>query len=195
MCRTYRAGDLLLFLGDDPIGRAIARVTCPPWYWPEFRRRPHWRFISHVAVCCDWHSQTLLIESTTFCDRPCLIRGKVVAGMQAHFPWARAAAHVGPIWRLRPAAGWALTNEQRNELARFVHYEFDQPYDLLGALRAPTRWPAIHKQQGRFCDDFAAAFLQRAGLMAIANPKGFTPSSLAKKLIANGNFDPPIRLK
>lgn len=192
---SFRAADVLLFSGHDRVSQLIKLGSVPPWYWPCFRAEPHWRWISHVAICFDYHSETLLVESTTLNDVPCAIRKVKVAGVQAHDPRERIAAYNGHVWRMRPARGWDLSNTKRDELTKFLYWQFDQPYDALGAIRSATWFPGEYSRQVRFCSDLNAASLSRVGLLAVSNPKKFTPSGLVGLLHRNGNFPAPLRIK
>jgi hypothetical protein len=190
----FYAGDVLLFAGIDAVSRAIRFGTSPPWYWPVVRG-PHWRCISHLAFICDWHSLPLLIESTTLTEARCAIRDVVTQGVQAHFPLPRIARYEGAVWLLRPDPSWRLSHDDRSDLTRFVHHQLGRRYDLEGAVRSASLFPAEYRNQVRFCSDLGASALQRVGLLSISNPKRYTPSGLARTLVANGNFQPPVRLK
>lgn len=194
----FRAGDVLLFSGCDPASLAIKLASVPPWYWPVWRpweKTPHWRWISHVALICDWHSEPLLIESTTMNDYPCAVRHIRTHGVQAHRPAGRVERYDGWVWRMRPVRGWELTNERRDELAKFVHWQFGERYDFGGAMRSVTRWPTLYREQRRFCSDLLHAALARVGLVALDNPKRYSPSRCAGLMYGNGNFSKPKLIK
>ncbi len=195
LAENFRAGDVLLFSGRDRVSTLIKLASVPLLYWPGVQlalhplaRQPHWRWISHVAICCDWHSEVILVESTTMNDEPCLVRHVRIDGVQAHEPKRRIAGYPGVVWRMRPAPGWELTNARRDELTRFVHWQFGEGYDFAGAARSASWLPDVYRQAVRFCSDLAAACLTRIGYLAVSNPKGYTPSGLAGALYRNGNF-------
>lgn len=189
----FRPGDSFAFLGRSLPSRLIARLSCPPLYWPEFRailrREPHYRYCSHFGMCCDYHGKTWLVESTTLCETPCLYHEKRVSGVQAHYPSDRIEAYDGYVWRFRPAEGWRLTNDERSALTRLIYHQLENHYDLLGALRSATDFPAVRREQVRFCSDLVAAAYMRVGRLGLTNSKGYTPSGLAKTLVNNGNFE------
>ena len=123
------------------------------------------------------------------CDQPCLYHGEPVSGVQAHYPSDRLQEYDGYVWRFRPAEGWRLSNDERSDLTKLIYHQFDDHYDLGGALRSVTDCPAIYREQVRFCSDLVATAYMRVGRLGLSNSKGYTPSGLAKTLVNNGNFE------
>ena len=77
----FQPGDLVACYGSDWISRVIQWVTWSPFSTSELRLGP-----SHVAIMTESDRGLLWVESTTLCPHPCVVRGELVSGCQAHEP-------------------------------------------------------------------------------------------------------------
>jgi hypothetical protein len=185
----FLPGDQLYFLGDDEFSRAIAWRTAS-WSQVFFGLR-----FSHVGICAEVEYQgksgVFLFESTTFCDEPCLITGKKIAGVQAHLPQARVDAYPGKVWRLRLTD--PLDEEESRGLSKFLSGEIGKPYDARRAALLAGGWFQNWSQlaptsDAWFCSELAAAALKRVDRVVdrSADPESFSPNSLATASLHSG---------
>jgi len=174
----FRPGDVLACFGRDWSSRLITAWTCGP---------------SHVGVVCApdpaWGcgAAPVLVESTSFCDRPCRYRGEKVAGVQVQDPHARVRDYGGrvDVWRLLPDE--ALADGESRLLTALLDRRLREatPYDFAGAAKAGTRvlkfcvYPDAHSV---FCSELVARAFMRLGRLRRGNPEGYTPGRLVREL-------------
>lgn len=179
----FTPGDLITFHGCDPVSRVIEVATLGP---------------SHVGIICLHNNEPLLVESTTLCPWPCVIRGIHWNGVQAHRPEDRIETYPGSVERLRLAPIWSLSNDESELLSRIlIRHCVGQPYDLAGALVSGTRllkWSRLlpYADLGsQFCSEMVAAVLMRLARMPIRNPALYNPASLVRALRRSGVYSRP----
>lgn len=180
---TFHPGDLLLFSGRDWTSRVIEWATRGP---------------SHVGMLCP-HADygPLVYESTTLCDEPCVITGKRIQGVQAHFPASRIARYPGTVALLRLMPAWRLNRDEVALLHRWLSHVISETYDLRGAILSGTRlfkWTALmpYPDLGSlFCSELCAAALMRLHRMPLENPSIYNPASLLRELRRCGTYAAP----
>ena len=103
---------------------------------------------SHVALCCEYAGQVLLWESTTLCNVPCFICGKLHSGTQATDPETRVKNYHGSVYWMRLRDKLAPSEVQR--LAYWLIREYGKPYDMKQCL-----WsiPSLHLYPSQGYDD------------------------------------------
>lgn len=190
----FQPGDILACYGTDAAARSITRWTswtpCA-WRWhlpPQLRRGP-----SHVGIITTSHlpnEAPLLVESTTFCDHPCLIRGRVVTGCQAHWPEQRiddyvsAGGHVD-VYRIDPDLYRLIDVEALSHFFRgFVFRGIG--YDMSGAIVSGgslARWLFADSDLNKvFCSELIARGLMAFSLLNYDVPSRFHPARLLRDL-------------
>lgn len=198
--RTYepQPGDIAACYGRDPLSLVIRIGTYWPLSPPGLRLGP-----SHVALMAPGppsrgHEQ-LWYESTTMCNRECLMQGEAVSGVQVH-RWAdRAADYTSRgsrvvIYRLVPGETLAAEDAHRLKLMLMDLVAAQIDYDYRGALTSGTwlcKW--IGNQLGRytgslFCSDQIAMLLMRLNRLRRGNPNYYTPAGLLRELVRNGVY-------
>lgn len=212
----YQAGDLIAFAGRDPLSHGIAWRTC------TWRQLLTGRWFSHVGIICDYspakggnvglgslhHGQlrpgenrgahrTILVESTTFDNRPCFIRGVHIKGVQAHLPTVRVSEYPGSVWRLRlrrPLATW-----ERQALSQFCLSTLGQPYNYRRAAELATFfWQRTRELREEtpaadswFCSDHALTALKACDRVDHDHdPEEFSPGGLVRLVERSGEVWP-----
>ena len=139
----------------------------------------------------------LLFESTTLCDEPCVLTGKLISGVQAHEPESRIDGYPGDVARLRLMPAWRLGRREVELLHNWLMHVASEPYDLRGALISGTRlfkWTALmpYPDLGSlFCSELCAAALMRLHRMPLENPSAYSPASLVRELRRCGTYGAP----
>ncbi|MGD9644292.1 MAG: hypothetical protein AB7U73_01180 [Pirellulales bacterium] len=193
----FRAADILAFSGRSRLSRLIKAATVPPWYW----FRAHWRCVNHVAILArlkddDGTARLFAIEATTQASEPCAITHRLVSGVQAHLPTRLVASYPGYVFRAR--INWASKVQwtEHQLLSDFLQQFVGQPYDYLDAVRSATGRSHLPSLKSLFCSEVVAAALVRIGrLPADQAPDRYTPAKLMKRLVYNGIYDTPVRIK
>ena len=190
------AGDQFYFLGNDELSRAIA---CKTANWRQWLIGPKF---SHVAIAADvpasiitphYCGRVLLFESTTMCRSPCVLKGALIDGVQAHDPARRVAEYPGQVWRLRLTD--PLEEEERRKLSAFLLNEIGKPYDWKRALRLAGRHfdaAMLAPTAGaRFCSELNAVGLKRVDRIGRDHdPEALSPNSLARLMLHSGEVWP-----
>jgi len=187
----FRVGDVIGFSGSDLISRAIKLATVPPWYWLS----AHWRCVSHVGICVHWHDKTVMVESTTFNNEPCIITKQKIKGVQAHLPRERVENYPGYVFRMRLDERWRFNKWDAKHFSSDVLSYIGFPYDTLGAIRSATDVPAYANHKRQFCSKVVSAALARANRLPLSNSNSYTPSGLMHRLYDVETYDEGIRLK
>ena len=186
----FRPGDLAACFGRGAAARVISWATASPLAPHGLRVGP-----SHVAVVCQHRGRPLWVESTTLCRRPCMMRGRPVAGVQAHPPEARVRDYAGAGGRVdvyRFVGFAALSGEEEALLHRLLVRDAvggAGRYDLGGALVSGTRLLRLlpgAELRTLFCSELAAAAVMRLGRMNHENPARFHPARLLRRLVRTG---------
>jgi hypothetical protein len=168
---SWRAGDLVLFYGTSWQSRAIEIGTRGP---------------SHVGIILEVHGRPLLYESTTLCDLPCELTGKLVRGVQGHTPEKRISAYAGSVYRmpLRVQLDAALSNLLTATALR--DFPPGTPYDLVGAIGSGPRlkhwrWLVPYPDLASiFCSALCARLLQCVNRMNWHDPTCYSPADVVR---------------
>lgn len=181
-----RHGDVLFFYGRDLISRIIEVATRGP---------------SHVAIVCEHQGRQLIVESTTLCPWDCVITGKRIDGVQAHYWQDRIATYPGRVDRLRLLPHWELTAEESALMSHLlIDHWIGRPYDLRGALISGTkflkltRWVRYPDLGSQFCSELVAAVLMRLGRLPLGNAQIYNPASLVRALRRCGTYAAPVTI-
>lgn len=193
---TFEPLDIAACYGTDWTAKAIRIGTASPLFAPfGLKFGP-----SHVAVMAQHEGRMLWTESTTLCAHPCLIRGKIENGCQAHEPGERIADYVDAggrvdIWRLDPIQ--SLSMDESELASRIIVRHFIRAnihYDMRGAMLSGTRfikrlWFLFGARVDEvFCSELIAHLLMRLGRMNIDNPTKYNPASLLRTLVWTGMY-------
>lgn len=192
---ALQPGDLMACWSGDAIGRAITLGTMQPWAPRGLRLGP-----SHVAIVCRHRGQPLWVESTTLCDTPCAITGRPMVGVQTHLPEDRLPSYAaGRVVRYRLTPINRLSDAESSLLTHILLHHFlgrASPYDLSGAVLSGLRCGRIVRavlgaDLGEvFCSELAAAVLMRLGRLNRADPAGYSPARLLRRLVRTGVYAP-----
>lgn len=188
-------GDLAACYGADRISRGITWATANPLAPAGLRLGP-----SHVAVIVpQLQGGPVWCESTTLCERPCLLRRKPVSGCQAHRPPERIADYLSAggrveIWRLSRID--RLRQPEIEILREIVLHDFvgnGLGYDIGGALLSGRRLRTLPRLlcadlESLFCSELVAAVLMRLNRLNRANPSWYNPSRLLRQLFREGTY-------
>jgi hypothetical protein len=191
----WEPGDLAACYGSDAASRVISWGTASALGPAGLRLGP-----SHVAIVCHYAGDPLWVESTTFCDRPCAIRGRATSGVQAHGPEDRVRdyeSNGGAVVRYRLTDINSLSRDESRLLTQILVGRFVRPglhYDLSGAILSGTRvfqltrlFPAADLHS-LFCSELVAAVLMRLNRMNHANPTRYNPARLLRELVRSGKY-------
>jgi len=188
----YRPGDILAFWGREWRSKIIQAVTGGP---------------SHVGIVAEWplpdpsggwELANVLVESTTLCNRPCLLAGRHVDGVQAQWPRLRVGDYWGRAKLFRLAPHWELDQKENDDLTVLLDRWMGTPYDYRGALWSGTRvlkyLPRMpYSDLGSlFCSELIAASLQRLGRLCVTNAGFFNPGTLIRSLVKSGVYLPGV---
>jgi len=183
-------GDLLACYGGDRAARAISVVTASVFAPRGLRLGP-----SHVGIVLG----SYLYESTTLCDEPCVVAGRRVSGVQAHYPKSRIDSYVnggGRVQTYRLTDPWRLSPASLRHLWAIVDVMIAQgtPYDTPGAALSGARlyqrsrkFPAADFRRF-FCSELVALLLQVSGRLDVENPTRFNPGKLLRRLVSTGVY-------
>ena len=191
----YQPGDIVACYGHDLTSRIISWGTASLVAPRRLSLGP-----SHVAMLCHYEGAPLWVESTTLCSTPCVIRGQLVAGAQAHFPDDRiddyaASGGRAELYRLSPLMQLSLKEcKLLNGLLIEQLVKKRVRYDLAGAIFSGTRafqltrlFPGADLNE-LFCSELVAAVSMRLGRMNHGNPTRFNPARLLRELVRHGTY-------
>ena len=210
----FSPGDILGFSGDSWKSSMINIATYGIPYWG----------LSHVGIVAEvmdedvvshhHHALTLsylkgrpheprlllLFESTFGCPMPCVIRGKVGNGAQAHDIGKRIEQYGGKVWHyplycnLRPLASRSMT--------RFLLDHLGRNYDAIGAVRAGGvgfSWleSRLRKEDlsSLFCSEYCAGAHKYINLLDTHSASRWSPNLLTRVERRRGILLKPRRLK
>lgn len=191
----FAPGDIAACYGRDWQSRLISWGTASVLAPRRLRVGP-----SHVAILCEHAGDLAWVESTTCCPSPCLIRGRPVAGVQAHRPrdriadYAAQGGHVD-LYRLTEINRLEASESQLLSTILIDHFLLPgRPYDVAGALLSGTRlfqltrlFPGANLDE-LFCSELVAAVAMRLNRMNHANPTRFNPARLLRTLVESGKY-------
>ena len=194
----FEPGDLIACYGRDPLSWVIEWGTGSLVAPRGLRRSP-----SHVAIICaapEVDPDPVWVESTTLCDRTCLIRKAAVSGVQVHHPaeriedYLRSGGRVD-VYRLTDINRFGKGESQL--LSKILLDYFVRPalpYDYAGAALSGTRvfqwtrWFPAADLQSLFCSELVAAVLMRLNRLNHDNPTRFHPGRLLRELVRTGKY-------
>lgn len=193
----FRPGDILACYGTCPVARAIRRWTYRPWYRDQrLRCAP-----SHVGIIADLPvsgmTTRVLVESTSLCDRDCLITGRPVSGVQAHGPEGRVWDYLrggGWVDQYRPTEACEFNDAELGRLAILCRAMAGHDYDTIGAgfsgLAITRRWlNRTADLSTLFCSELVARLLQCLNRMNWSNPSNWTPGDLIREAVCTGVYE------
>jgi hypothetical protein len=173
---AFQPGDVLAFHGTGVMSRLIELATWGP---------------SHVGMIAEWGGEKVMVESTSLCTRPCLIRGTVVHGVQVHYPEERITDYNGAaeLYRLVPL--WSLSESESALLTRILQHLVNEHvgYDFSRAALSGTRvlkWLEYPDPGSQFCSELIAGMVMRLGRFPISNPAAYNPAGLIRTLQSTG---------
>jgi hypothetical protein len=192
--RDFRAGDLLLFRGENWKSFAIALGTSLPSQWIAGCAP------SHLGIISDYEGRPILFESTTLCTLPCEILKRPVQGVQAHDPRRRIEAYGGRVWHMRladderldePLADW-----QSKRLTDFCLRHLGESYDFAGLTRT---WLWSHlvtflrpPRHMTVCSRFVARAAREARIVGQnIIPDKVSPAYIAREWPREEIYEPP----
>lgn len=189
---SIEPGDIVGFSSCDATGFWVNIGTLGIPFWS----------ISHVAIAAAHPStgQTLLFESTSKCSLHCVIRKRMVSGVQAHYPRARINTYRGKVWHypLRKR----LTTEQSALLTESCVNYLEVGYDAIGAFRSratPWGWLERHWRpeslQALFCSEYCAAMEREIGVFPTGDVSKWSPNSFCRAMSNRATVKMPGRLK
>lgn len=187
-----KAGDIVGFAGYSwqSAGVNIATYGIPWWS------------ISHVGIMATSPDGILrLFESTTLDgDYPCEIKGKPIAGTQAHSLDATLRRYRGAVWHYplyRP-----LYPQEDHRLTQFLMDTLGLPYDMIGAFRSAgvgLSWvESLFRDENLtsiFCSEWTVAAYTLVGLYATDNASRWNPARMLRRFRRLKILRKPRRLK
>ena len=195
----FQPGDIAACFGTAPISRLISWATASPLLRAPagLRLGP-----SHVAIGAFMGHRTVWVESTSLCERICLVRGERVVGCQVHEPADRVEDYLaegGSVLLFRPTRLWRFNPQDRRELSRLLINDFvrnETAYDTRGALLSGSHVLQRLSCFGTanltnlFCSEKIAAVLQRFGRLWSDKHAGkFNPGTLMRWLVRMGVYE------
>lgn len=192
--RRPKAGDLLFFSACTKLGILINLGTIGI---PGFG-------LSHAAILACHPSrpgtQPLVFESTMTYNEPCVIQGRNIDGVQAHYLFPRVRNYPGKVW-LYPLAV-PLTEEQSARLSQFCFVSLGTSYDKDGAVRSRflgLGWLGrlLYNREdltSLFCSEFQVSCLNRLRLTS-QNASGFNPNAAGRFVLRKRICTRPRRMK
>jgi len=189
--KVVKAGDVLGFSG---CGFASAVINLATYGIPGFG-------CSHVAIFGETDDKRLLVfESTSLSSIPCVIRGSVFSGTQAHELDAMLQSYDGKVYHYplyRPL--YVAENER---LTQFLMETLGTSYDMTGAFRTAgvgLSWvESLLRPQDLtqiFCSEWVASALSVVGICPTSNASRWNPNRLIRHLRRNQIVCKPRRLK
>jgi hypothetical protein len=136
--------------------------------------------LSHVGIVGEHEGRLTLVESTTEVESPCVVTGKIVRGVQAHWLHERIESYHGKVWHY-PLVRDLYPHESRR-LNKFLRWHLGCPYDDIGAFRAGgIGWSWIESRlhanslASLFCSELCAAAHSDIGLFETSRPARWSP--------------------
>ena len=153
------------------------------------------RGLSHIGIAAlsplASYPGIVLFESTTTCNRPCLIEGQVVHGVQCQKLIERVADYekIGRSW-VYPL--WVpLTDPEANQLTVCCEGDCGKQYDYEGAIRsrqlglgwlARMVYPRAENLHALFCSELVAQRLRGLERLDVSNVSDWAPNPLAREM-------------
>lgn len=189
----WQPGDIAACFGTGPLSLAISTATAWPFAPRGLKLGP-----SHVAIIGRLTGgRPGWFESTSLCDRECLIRDEPVQGCQVHAPEDRVADYGGRVLQYRPHPAWQFGTDERVALSLMLAdcVRNETGYDTRGALLSRSHvlqhlsCLAGEPLAALFCSELLALVLQRFGrLCPNTHPGRFHPGSLLRRLVKTGIY-------
>lgn len=205
----FQSADIVAFTGNSPTSKRIRFATCSDISHvagiakisPQQLRKAARE--NHLAIPQIDHFQTRLVlfESTTLNDRPCLITGKHISGVQAHDPAQRCREYDGGVRVYRLTPDWKTKFERGTgpeDLGDFLLSRLGRPYDAFEALESGSRvlqylavwrWFANlfdcsreNHSQRLFCSEYLASVWRLVNLYPSGSISKVSPAKFIKQL-------------
>ena len=190
-----KAGDIIGFSGRHWYSAAINICTLGIPY----HSISHVGIVSHMLDGC-YGGRLLMFESTDEPGDPCEVKGKIVAGVQAHSPYRSIEYYNGKVWHYPLHRRLYLHEECR--LTGFLDSMLGLPYDNPGAVRSGGFFFSMLESAFRgqdlsrlFCSELVAASLSATGIFHTTNASRWSPNKLIRRLRLEGIIHAPRRLK
>lgn len=178
-----RPGDVIGFSDLSSLGRWINYTT---WGLPGWG-------LSHIAIVATSpldDGEAVVFESTSSCNRPCLVSKRVVRGVQCHWLQNRIADYHGRAW-VYPLAE-PLGEIASRLLLQLCFNDCGIPYDYWGAFRSRSLglgWLArlIHPRpenlRAYYCSEFVAERLRDLKRLDVDNVSEWAPNPLMREAL------------
>ena len=181
-----KSGDLIGFSGYSLSGLIINLGTFGiPFY-----------DLSHIGIVADYKGELVLFESTTLCEQPCLVQGKLVSGAQAHNLTTRIDTYKGRTWHyplIRP-----LPQKHSEKLSQHLLKDIGKPYDMLGAIRSGgwlfskiESWFRDEDLNNLFCSEWVANAHHHIDLFRTRSSSRWSPNSYVRETYRRGITNKP----
>ena len=153
------------------------------------------RGLSHIGIAAlsplASYPGIVLFESTTTCNRPCLLEGQVVHGVQCQPLIERVADYekIGRSW-VYPLAV-PLTDVQAELLTALCVADCGKPYDYAGAIRsrqlglgwlARMVYPRAENLHALYCSELVAQRLRDLRRLEADNVSDWAPNPLTREM-------------
>jgi hypothetical protein len=185
-----KAGDLVFFAGRGLVSNVIQLAT---YSLPN-------RGFSHVAIVGMLHGRPLLYESTSFPRGECVRTGKVIKGVQAHWPEDLIGTDDGNKSYHVPLRQ-GLYSDEAERLCWLLDQSLGRGYDMIGAARSGGFFlkqlcALLHREcdETLFCSELCSQVLIEVGAMQCPNYSAWSPMSLYRRLLRQGVVDEARRI-
>ena len=191
-----QSGDIFACWGSGIVSRGISLETSLT-SWLTAPSGLRWS-PSHVAIAAQERTSQAVRwwESTSIIERPCLIAGRTIAGVQVHDWRERVRDYVrtgGKVVVYRLAEIDELEAGEEYHLTDLLGSQLGKPYDAISAAISGTRvlkWLPFSRADldQLFCSELIAAVLQRLCRMNRDNPARYNPGLLLRRLVRQGTY-------
>jgi hypothetical protein len=192
----FRTGDVIGFSAGDPLGIAINISTLGWPFWP-----PCWRGLSHVGiVAINNFDQPILWESTTLCEKPCIICGKLHDGVQAHVLENRVNGYAGYVWHYPLRIH--LDSINHRQLRSYCERTHGVGYDTGGAIDSRSlcfgwlKRRFLKEDTSRFfCSEHLAGGMGAMEIWDPPNVSEWSPNRIVRTFLSIGLLGMPGRMQ
>lgn len=181
-----KPGDVIGFSASDCLGWSINLAT---FGIPG-------RGLSHIAMAINFHGDVILAESTILCKSRCVLQGKRVKGVQAHWLYDRLIGYKGRVW-VYPLQH-PFTQQESERATSFIMEALGKNYDAIGAYRstgAGFGWLEsllrVEDLSSIFCSELVAADFRAAGRFPTKDASHWSPNRLARQFLRDGIIGKP----
>ena len=156
--------------------------------------------LSHVGIAVAWpgHKRPLICESTSLCDLPCVVQGRVVKGVQFHLMRERIATYRGRVWHF-PLARPLLPGESA-ALTSYCRAYLGVEYDRRGAIGARHTFLAWLLRRSEnldrlFCSEWMVAAMRYMHRFRTDNASAWSPNAAIRTMLREDECKPGRRIK